>query len=83
MTRLERLLTPSAAVCCVCEHELSVQELEEFYVATEEELHDEIYCRACMEQYFVLCRECSGRYTVQGECRECKKSEDPISNKKE
>ena len=81
MTRLERLLTPSAAVCCVCEHELSVQELEEFYGATDEELHGEAYCRTCMEQHLVLCCECSGRYTVRGECRECRKWEYQIQNK--
>ncbi len=71
MTRFERLLTPSVATCCVCDHHLSVQELDEFYSATDDDLHGEVYCRPCMEEHLVLCRECSGRYTIDGMCEEC------------
>lgn len=71
MTRFDRLLTPSTVTCCVCDHCLSVQELQEFYSITDEQLHSEVYCRACADTHLVLCRECSGRYTVNGLCEEC------------
>ena len=71
MTRFERLLTLSSVACCICDHHLSVQELDEFYGAADEHLHNEIHCRACMEEHLVLCRECSGRYTADGMCEEC------------
>ena len=71
MTRFERLLTPSASVCCVCDHELSVQELEEFRSAADEQLHGDIHCPSCLEACLQLCRECSGRYTADGLCGEC------------
>lgn len=71
MTRIERLLTSSAITCCMCDHALSVQELEEFRCTTGEELHGEVHCRVCREEHLVLCRECSGRYTADGVCGEC------------
>lgn len=71
MTRVDRLLTLSTVACCMCDHGLSVQELQEFYSITDEQLHGEIYCRACVDAHLVLCRECSGRYTADGLCEEC------------
>lgn len=71
MTRFERLLTPSSAACCVCDHELNIQELEEFRGAADEQLQDSVHCPSCMEEHLILCRECSGRYTVEGLCGEC------------
>jgi len=71
MTRFERLLTLSSATCCVCDHELNIQELEEFRGAADEQLQDSVHCPSCMEEHLVLCRECSGRYTVEGLCGEC------------
>lgn len=71
MTRIERLLTPSARVCCLCDHPLSVQELEEFYSSTDGELHGEVHCPSCVVEHLVLCRECSCRYTANGVCGEC------------
>jgi hypothetical protein len=71
MTRIERLVTPSAATCCVCDRPLSVQELEEFYSATDEALHGDVHCRACREEHLVLCSECSGRSTADRMCGEC------------
>jgi hypothetical protein len=71
MTRFERLLTLSATTCCVCDHHLSVQELDEFYGATDEHLHDQVHCRACLAEQLVLCRECSACYTADGICGEC------------
>jgi hypothetical protein len=71
MTRFERLVTPSALMCCLCDHELSVQELEEFCGAADEQLQDVVYCPSCRDGHLVLCRECSGRYTVEGLCGEC------------
>lgn len=71
MTRIERLLTPSTTLCCVCDRPLSIQELEEFHGATDESLHTEAYCSSCLEEHLVLCRECSCRYTADGVCGEC------------
>ncbi len=71
MTHIERLLTLSAATCCRCDHRLSVQELDEFYSTTDDDLHGEVHCRSCMEEHLALCRECSGRYTIGGICEEC------------
>jgi hypothetical protein len=71
MTRFERLLTLSATTCCVCDHPVSLQELNEFYGITDEQLHSEVHCRSCMETCLVLCRECSSRYTAAGLCEEC------------
>ena len=71
MTRFERLLTRSLAACCVCEHPLSVQELDEFRSVTEESLHGDVHCRACLEASLTLCRECSCHYTANGICEEC------------
>lgn len=73
MTRRERLVTLSAAACCMCDGLLTLQELEEFYSMTDEALHGEPHCRSCREAYFSLCRECSGRFTagVHSLCGEC------------
>jgi len=71
MTRFERLLTQSPATCCVCDHPLSVQELDEFHGAVEESLHGDVHCRACMEEILTLCSECSRHYTAGGVCQEC------------
>jgi hypothetical protein len=71
MTRIERLVTLSAAVCCVCDHPLSIQELDEFYSATDEALHGDVHCRTCLKEHLSLCGECSGHYTVDGICGEC------------
>lgn len=71
MTRIERLLTPSTTACCLCDHPLSIQELEEFQSASDESLHTEAYCPSCMEEHLALCRECSSRYTADGVCGEC------------
>lgn len=71
MTRIDRLQTLSHSTCCVCEHPLSIQELDEFQSATDPALHGEVHCKACMEESLVVCRECSGRYTADGICDEC------------
>jgi hypothetical protein len=71
MTHFERLLTLSAATCCVCGRHLSIQELDEFYSATDDYLHGEVYCRSCTEEHLLLCRECSGCYTINGICEGC------------
>jgi hypothetical protein len=71
MTRFERLCTPSATACCVCDHVLSIQELEEFRGVADEPLQDAVLCGPCLEERLVLCRECSGRYTAGGLCGEC------------
>ena len=73
MTRRERLLTPSAAGCCVCDSPLTVQELEEFYSVADEAVRGEPYCRRCLEAYLHLCPECSARYTAGATalCGEC------------
>jgi len=71
MTRFERLLTPSETTCLCCNHLLTVQELEEFNSSVDECLQSAAYCRGCVEQYLVVCRECSGRYTMDGICGEC------------
>jgi hypothetical protein len=76
MTRHERLVTVSDVVCCACERALSVQELEEFYGASDDELHDDPYCRSCLERHLRLCPECSGRYTAGGVCGECRGREE-------
>lgn len=72
MIGFEHCPAPSVAVCCLCEHELSIQELEDFYRATDEELHDETCCRSCMERHLALCRECSVKYTAREMCEECR-----------
>lgn len=66
-------LTSSVTICCLCEHELSTQELEDFYRATDEDLHGEVYCHSCMEQHLALCRECSARYTAAEVCGGCRR----------
>jgi len=73
MTWRERLVTPSAAGCCVCDSLLTVQELEEFYSMADEPVRGEPHCRRCLETHLRLCRECSGRYTADGDalCGEC------------
>jgi hypothetical protein len=73
MTRYDRLRTLSSASCCMCDHRLSVQELEEFCGRADEPLCGEVHCRACAETHLLLCRECSGRYTTDpdGICGEC------------
>jgi hypothetical protein len=71
MTRIERRLMPSTAACCVCDHALSMQELEEFRSVADEELQDTVHCTSCRDEHLLLCRECSGRYTVDGLCGEC------------
>jgi len=71
MTRIERLLTPSATACCVCDHLLSVQELEEFQSTVDDDLYGDVHCHACVQEHLLLCRECSGRYTVSGLCSIC------------
>jgi hypothetical protein len=71
MTRIERLLTPSTVACCVCDHPLSIQELEEFRAAVDESLYGEVHCRSCMEEQMTLCGECSTRYTTDMLCSEC------------
>ncbi len=76
MTRHERLMTCSDVVCCACERNLSVQELEEFCGTTDDELHSSPYCRSCLERHLRLCPECSGRYTARGVCGECRERED-------
>ena len=70
MSHVERLLTLSSAVCCVCDHSLSVQELDEFRGRTDECLN-EVYCRTCLEEHVMVCRECSVRFTSDGICEEC------------
>jgi len=71
MTRVERLLTPSTIQCCMCDHPVTVQELEEFRSTADEELHGEVHCPSCTEEHLVLCLECSCRYTADGVCGEC------------
>ncbi len=58
-------------VCCVCDRSLSMRDVSEFYSVTDEQLHGDIYCRACREDHLLLCRECSARYTVDGMCGVC------------
>ena len=64
-------MTASGVSCCLCDYHLTVQELEEFYGAADEQIHGDVYCRVCMESWLILCRECSGRYTAGGICGEC------------
>jgi hypothetical protein len=71
MTRFERLLTASDVICISCNHVLTMQELEEFNSSVDEQLQGIVYCHGCVERYLVVCRECSGRYTVEGICGEC------------
>ena len=71
MTRIERLQTLSSLHCCVCDHHLSVQELEEFYTVADESMHGAVYCNGCLEDHALICRECSTRYTADGVCGEC------------
>ena len=71
MTRFERLLAPSDATYLCCNHPLTAQEVEEFNSLVDEHLHNVVYCHGCIERHLVVCRECSGRYTVDGICEEC------------
>ena len=71
MTRFERLLTPSDTACLGCNHLLTMQELEEFNTSVDECMQSAVYCHGCAERYLIACRECSGRYTVDGICEEC------------
>jgi hypothetical protein len=71
MTRLEHRLAPSDTACLNCNHLLTVQELEEFNSSVDECLQSAVYCHNCAERYLMVCRECSGRYTVDGICEEC------------
>jgi hypothetical protein len=71
MIRFEHPLAPSETTCLSCNHPLTAQELEEFNGSIDECLQGSMYCRGCAEQHLVVCRECSGRYTVDGICEEC------------
>ena len=71
MTRLERIATPSGTVCSVCDHELSMQELEEFRALTDEALASEVHCSSCRTEHLQICPECSSRYTAGGLCSSC------------
>jgi hypothetical protein len=73
MTRIERLYAVAPAECCVCDHPLSVRELEEFSGMTDESLSADIHCPSCARQVLTLCHECSCRYTADpdGICGEC------------
>jgi hypothetical protein len=73
MTQRERLRSLSTRECCMCDHQLTVGDLEEFYGRADEQVHGEVYCRSCLEAHLWLCRECSGRYTADpGKiCSEC------------
>jgi hypothetical protein len=57
--------------CSVCEHRLTVKELNNFLSMTDESLHNEVLCRDCMEALLLLCRECSRCYTAEGLCESC------------
>lgn len=64
MTQWERLRTMSGFECCMCDHRLSLGELDEFYGRADEQLHGEVYCASCMQENLHLCHECSGKYTA-------------------
>jgi hypothetical protein len=68
MVNVERVLTLSAATCCLCEHPLSERELHELRGRMDDY---EPYCRACLETHVGVCSECSARYTSDGICAEC------------
>lgn len=65
------LHTHSAAACCVCDRALSRQEFQEVSGMLDESLYGEVYCGDCLGEQLLLCRECSGRYTLNGMCGEC------------
>jgi hypothetical protein len=73
MSRWEHLRSSSAMQCCMCDHHLSVRDLEEFYGRADEGLQGEAYCRLCRETHLRLCRECSTKYTAEpaGICSDC------------
>lgn len=73
MTRWERLRSLSAAQCCMCDHHLSVRDLEEFHGRVDDALQGEAYCPRCRERHLLLCRECSAKYTAEpaGICSDC------------
>jgi hypothetical protein len=73
MTARERLRSLSSVQCCMCDHQLTVGDLDEFYGKADEQVHGEVYCPSCLESHLWLCRECSVRYTVApgGICSEC------------
>lgn len=71
MTRFDGLHILSDATCLGCNHPLTARELEEFNSLVDEHLQSTVYCRGCVEQYLVICRECSCRYTGSGICEEC------------
>ncbi|RPH37505.1 hypothetical protein EHM92_02515 [bacterium] len=68
---MTRFRASSRAHCSVCEHRLTVKELDHFLSMADESLHSEILCRDCMEALLPLCRECSSRYTAEGLCEGC------------
>lgn len=70
MVNVERVLTLSTAMCCLCEHPLGERELHELRGRMDDSLN-EVYCRSCLEENLVVCRECSVRYTPDGICGEC------------
>jgi hypothetical protein len=67
----------SSVVCCVCERQLSVQEVRECRSLGDESLRGEMYCRTCLEAEVPLCRECLCRRTAdpQSVCGECMAAE--------
>jgi len=73
MTHVEQDGMPSVVHCCLCDHPLSVQELNEFFGVMDEGLGGEVHCRRCVQVHLMLCRECSCRYTADagGICGEC------------
>ena len=71
MIRVDHSHLPTASTCCICDRSLSGQETHEVASMLDEPLYGEIYCRTCLAEQRLLCRECSGRYTVDGLCDEC------------
>jgi hypothetical protein len=71
MTHTTRFRAASRAQCSVCEHRLTVGELNDFLSMADESLHNEVLCRDCMEAHLLLCRECSSSYTAEGLCESC------------
>jgi hypothetical protein len=71
MTRLERTVTPSGSRCSVCDHELSLQELDEFLSLADEALASEVHCSSCRTEHLCVCPECSSRHTAGGLCSSC------------
>lgn len=71
MTRLERTVTPSGTRCSVCDHELSLQELDEFRSLADEALASEVHCSSCRAEHLCVCPECSSSYTAGGLCSSC------------